>query len=82
MLVDLESRFYDLFHVANVGEIAAIAAVTHPKFKNRWLGCLSPQLQERVREKVLEALNQFSNATPQHSEPLTREEEDYFDFGL
>ncbi|EZA55355.1 hypothetical protein X777_04808, partial [Ooceraea biroi] len=60
---------------------AAITAVMHPKFKNRWLVCLLSKLQERVREKVLEALHQFSNATPQQSHSLTRKKEDYFDFG-
>lgn len=44
----LEARFKNFFDVEGNGEIAAIAALSHPQFKASWLHCLSKQAQEKV----------------------------------
>ncbi|KAL7295120.1 hypothetical protein TKK_0011587 [Trichogramma kaykai] len=40
MIDKLESRFSDFFAIKNQGEIAALAALTHPEFKYEWLSCM------------------------------------------
>lgn len=44
----LEKRFKQFFDVEGNGEIAAVAALSHPQFKTAWLHCLSPEAQEKV----------------------------------
>lgn len=78
----LQSRFKIFFEVEGAGKYAAIASVTHPKFKTRWLACLDYTTQQKVRDLVLKAASEERN----HNQDPELEveqmvEDDYFDFG-
>ena len=46
----MERRFRDFFDVEGTGEIAAIAALLHPKFKKYWVQCLDNKAQNKIKE--------------------------------
>ncbi|CAB0028052.1 unnamed protein product [Trichogramma brassicae] len=56
MIDKLESRFADFFTIKNQGEIAALAALTHPKFKCEWLSCMGKAEHEKVKELIRKAI--------------------------
>uniref|UniRef100_A0ABD2X190 Uncharacterized protein n=1 Tax=Trichogramma kaykai TaxID=54128 RepID=A0ABD2X190_9HYME len=56
MIDKLESRFPDFFAIKNQGEIAALAALTHPEFKCEWLSCMGKTEHEKVKELIRKAI--------------------------
>uniref|UniRef100_A0ABD2W9Z4 Uncharacterized protein n=1 Tax=Trichogramma kaykai TaxID=54128 RepID=A0ABD2W9Z4_9HYME len=56
MIDKLESRFADIFAIKNQGEIAAMAALTHPEFKCEWLSCIGKSEHEKVKEIIRKAI--------------------------
>ncbi|CAB0032733.1 unnamed protein product, partial [Trichogramma brassicae] len=46
----LKKRFEDIFEIRGVGEIAAIAALSHPSFKSEWVKCLSLEAQASIQK--------------------------------
>lgn len=78
----LESRFENFFQVEEAGKLAVIAAVTHPKFKTRWLTCLDKAIQQKVRDLVLKvASEEKARDQDPELEAERMDEDDYFDFG-
>lgn len=76
----LEKRFKAMFEVTGEGKVAAIAAVSHPEFKIRWLGCLTEAQQKIVYDFVVSAVSENTPVTPppnaQPASPI-----DEWDFG-
>ncbi|TGZ34751.1 Uncharacterized protein DBV15_12852, partial [Temnothorax longispinosus] len=52
LITSLERRFSNLFKVIEEGKQAAVAAATHPKFKIRWLKCLSKTAQDNAMAAI------------------------------
>ena len=50
LIVSLGKRFEDFFEIRGVGEHAAIAALTHPKFKKCWVPCLDETAQKKKKK--------------------------------
>ncbi|XP_023314660.1 uncharacterized protein LOC106651121 [Trichogramma pretiosum] len=59
LIRSLKKRFENIFAVENIGEFAAIAALTHPVYKKDWVKCLSTQAQNNV-ERLIQTKDQFS----------------------
>ncbi|KAL7295075.1 hypothetical protein TKK_0011543 [Trichogramma kaykai] len=59
MISHLKRRFSAFFSVQGVGEIAAIAILSHPRFKKAWVKGLSREAQDNV-ERLIQAKNQSS----------------------
>ena len=57
-------------------EIAAVAALRHPKFKPPWIQCLSSEAQERVK-RLSENLTISKKEQPVVQ---PKEHDDFFDF--
>ena len=78
----LQSRFKNFFEIEGAGKLAAMAAVTHPKFKVRWLTCLDDETQEKVRTLFLQvASEELGSNRNSESEAGHTSEDDFFDFG-
>ena len=76
----LERRFAAMFEVSGVGEAAAVAAISHPKFKIRWIRCLPQIKQKLVYELIISALAAESSETvPANAEPTPLDDD--WDFG-
>ncbi|KYN09969.1 hypothetical protein ALC57_17907 [Trachymyrmex cornetzi] len=75
----LINRFNDFFEIDGHGEAAALAAITHPQFKDRWLSCLSDDKILKIQQLVRAA---FSVSEDESNEILDEmEQDDFFDFG-
>ncbi|KAL7307838.1 hypothetical protein TKK_0000158 [Trichogramma kaykai] len=48
----LKSRFQDMFDIRETGEVAAIAALSHPSCKAEWVKCLHVEAQHNVEKLV------------------------------
>lgn len=79
MLKKLKERFQKFFNIEDEGEMAALAALTHPRFKNRWNQCLSRELQNKVKLIALQALEKLTNDERTENQPVI--EDDFFEFG-
>ncbi|XP_071577520.1 uncharacterized protein [Temnothorax nylanderi] len=78
MQLKLIDRFNDFFEIRGQGEAAALAAITHPQFKDRWLACLSDDKIMKVQQLISTAFSDSeNNEIPE--EPM--ELDDFFDFG-
>lgn len=73
----LEKRFHPFFAIEGNGEIAAIAALSHPYFKSSWLHCLSIEAQENVSL----ILRKFLSEIEVHTEPCIVPTDSTFNFG-
>ena len=76
LIIESEVRFDPHFKITDNREIAAVAALTHPKFKTAWIQCLSSEAQERVKRLS-------KNLTKSNEEqPVDQPEKnyDFFDF--
>ncbi|KYN23184.1 hypothetical protein ALC57_04404 [Trachymyrmex cornetzi] len=75
----LINRFSDFFEIDGHGEAAALAAITHPQFKDPWLSCLSDDKILKIQKLVRAA---FSVSENESNEILDEtEQDDFFDFG-
>lgn len=79
LITALEKRFQSFYLIDESCQNAAIAAVSHPKFKTRWFSCLDAVNQTKVRNLVLRAVTEAA-ARQQQVQPM-EEDDDYFDFG-
>ncbi|CAL1672332.1 unnamed protein product [Lasius platythorax] len=52
MQLKLIDRFKDFFEINGQEEVAALAAITHPQFKDRWLACLSDDKIIKVQQLI------------------------------
>ena len=52
-----EKRFINHFNVTEVGEFAAITALTHPRFKSSWTHCLDIIAEEKIKEIMEKSVN-------------------------
>lgn len=80
-LIDkLEIRFFPHFNVTGyTGEFAAIAALVHPRFKKKWVKCLSSEAQNRIGA-IIDQIAATLNPSNDPSEEVV--EEDSMDFEL
>ena len=81
---NLNSRFSQHFNIEKEGTNAAVAALTHPAFKGRWMTCLSIELQNKVKSVIIKAAKQLENEVVNPAPPETTKnpfESDLFDFG-
>lgn len=61
-LKSVEDRFYHFYNFKNPqSEFAAIASLSHPRFKNKWFSCIEPSQQTKIKNwfkaAVLKVLN-------------------------
>src|SRR5580765_6307093 len=80
MQLKLIDRFKDFFEINGQGEVAALAAITHPQFKDRWLACLSDDKKIKVQQLISAAFSDSENENSEIPEE-TMELDDFFDFG-
>lgn len=52
----LKQRFQNFFNVECNGEIATIAALSHPQFKASWIHCLDLEVQEKIPNLMKKSL--------------------------
>lgn len=75
----LINRFNDFFEIDGHGEAAALAAITHPQFKDRWSSCLSDDKILKIQQLVRAT---FSVSEDESNEILDEiEQNDFFYFG-
>lgn len=80
-LHSLQTRFEPIFNSASsAGDRAALAAVSHPYFKDIWMTCIPPSERAhvllRLQEEIAARLSE--NSTPV---PVPMEVDDYYNFG-
>jgi len=80
MQLRLLDRFKDFFEIRGQGEAAALAAITHPQFKDRWLACLNDDKKRKVQQLIDMAFNENENfEVPE--ENIDSQLDDFYDFG-
>lgn len=80
----LQRRFIDYFKfLTPESDYAALAALTHPQFKNKWLGCIPEHHRNRLLGLLKDSIaaeikcnNEYTISTPQPSSS----EDNFFDF--
>ncbi|WP_316206604.1 hypothetical protein, partial [Escherichia coli] len=73
-----DNRFHDFFEIINNGELAAIAALTHPKFRAKWISCFDKNTQAKIKRLVEELV---WPKKPESAVPDNEDTEDtFFDF--
>lgn len=82
----VENRFYEFFHfTSTAAEKVAIAALSYPRFKNRWLSCIEAFYHEDILntfEKTVQmGMVPESEETPCTSSMSAPKEKCFFDFG-
>lgn len=89
----VEKRFDDFFRLNSAtAESAAIAAISHPAFKKRWLPCIDVQLQDKILQLFKNAVIKEIISATTNDDTLslsTRREREktpafmtFFDFGV
>ncbi|EFN68731.1 hypothetical protein EAG_10559, partial [Camponotus floridanus] len=79
----VERRFDEFFNcTTTVAENAAIAALSYPRFKNRWLSCMDFHYQEQILNIFKKAVEmEMDLETLPRTQEISFNKDDFFDFG-
>lgn len=77
--ISIETRFKQYFDLNTAeAEHAAIAALSYPRFKNKWLSCLTSQDRTKVQNLFKTVISKELNEEPQQNIPKKRNKENIF----
>lgn len=81
----VEKRFEEFFYISTgVAERAAVAALSYPRFKNKWFTCVTSHDQERIKMIFKHVITREISKTNDNNggeDPVTNTENPFFDFG-
>lgn len=79
----VENRFSEFFHFTSAAaKKAAIAALSYPRFKNRWLACIDVCYHKDILAAFEKTVQMgMTEETPCNNHMNTSQEKNFFDFG-
>lgn len=80
MQLRLHERFNDFFEIRGQGEAAALATITHPHFKDKWLACLDDEKKTKVQQLIVDVLSIPEDKSYENLEE-NMEIDDFYDLG-